>query len=172
MSLPQGFTAHGATFTLETSANEARILREIMDQVAELAAHGDASVDEAVGRLLPDGYRDDEKAALELRSLTEGSLRSAKVAAAREVASTLPHHAGAVELDEQQAQSWLTALTDARLVLANRIGLTGDSDLIGELDDAVAEDPEGPRTFAISVYHYLSFLQETLVHAVADWDEQ
>ena len=38
---------------------------------------------------------------------------------------------------------------------------------MSELDDAVAREPNGSRVQAITIYHYASFLQESLVTAIS-----
>jgi len=61
---------------------------------------------------------------------------------------------------------WLRALTDVRLALGLRLGITDDTDLEEELDAAVLHDPTSPRVGQLSVYAYLTYLQESLVGAL------
>ena len=61
-------------------------------------------------------------------------------------------------LDDEQARAWLTALNDVRLVLAERMGLRTDADA-----ERLADDPSGTA----ALYDFLTWLQETLVHAVS-----
>ncbi len=131
-----------------------------------------AGQDPALARLFPDGYRGDADAAAELRELTQPSLRELKVDNASTVLDDLPLDGGQVRLDADGAEAWLLAINDARLVLGARLELTDDTDLASELDDAVAADPTSPRVMAISVYHYLSFLQETLIEAMDPTDDR
>jgi Domain of unknown function (DUF2017). len=72
-----------------------------------------------------------------------------------------------VRLDDGTLAAWLTALTDVRLVLGERLGLRSDADaeeLQAALDDA---DDSDPRAWLAAVYDFLTWLQETLVHAAS-----
>ena len=118
--------------------------------------------DPVLARLLPDAYRDDPEASGEFRRYTEQELRSGKVAAARTVLATLPAGGGRVRLSEPEAQAWLRALNDVRLALGVRLEVTDD------FDDRVEEiGPDDPRAPYIDIYHWLAFLQETLVRALS-----
>lgn len=117
--------------------------------------------DPVLGRLLPDAYRDDTEAAGEFRRFTEQELRSGKVAAAQTVLDTLPEDGGRVELSEQDAQIWLRALNDVRLVLGVRLEITEDTALRSQ-----DLDPADPRSAYLWVYDWLTYLQETLVRAL------
>jgi Domain of unknown function (DUF2017) len=117
--------------------------------------------DPVLARLLPDAYRDDTEAAGEFRRFTEQELRSGKVAAAQTVLDTLPEEGGRVELTEQDAQAWLRALNDVRLVLGVRLDITEDTAQRSE-----ELDPADPRSAYLWVYDWLTYLQETLVRAL------
>jgi hypothetical protein len=71
-----------------------------------------------------------------------------------------------VRLDGEEAEAWLRAINDARLALGVRLGITGDTDISDELDDAVLHDPASARVFQLSVYAYLGYLQESLLNAL------
>ena len=62
----------------------------------------------------------------------------------------------------------LKALTDVRLVLGERMGLRTDEDV--EVLDAAAEhlDPDDPLGYALAVYDFLTWLQETLASAMLE----
>ena len=120
--------------------------------------------DPVLARLLPDAY-DDGEAAAEYRRLTEGDLRAGKVAAARTALATLEMAAGQkLLLDDEQAQAWLSAINDLRLSLGTRYEVTEDT--YDEMDSMAADDPRLPP---LSAYLWLGALEETLVHALADW---
>jgi hypothetical protein len=137
--------------------------------LAELAHTRPKSPDDPVlARLFPDGYRDDPEAAAELRGLIEEDLRTQKLENVNTLLATLPLDGGQIRLDGEQAEAWLLALNDARLVVGTRLDVTDDMDILDELDDAVLRDPTGPRVFALSVYQLLGYLQESLVDALSD----
>ena len=87
-----------------------------------------------------------------MRALIEDALRAAKQASAQALLETLPDD-GRVSLDAEAAEQWLTALNDLRLALGTAIGVTEESE--------ESDDPD------LDVYHWLTFLQVTLVEAVS-----
>ena len=119
-----------------------------------------APEDPALARLLPDGYRDDPAAAAEFRRYTEPELRAGKLLRAETVLGSLARipHGGKLVLTAPESESWLTALNDLRLVLGTRLEVVEDGQ---ELEQT--SDPDDPRNYLISVYHYLSYLQESLI---------
>ena len=116
--------------------------------------------DPVLARLLPDAYRDDPEAAGEFRRYTEQGLRSGKVAAAQTVLATLPAKGGQVRLGPEDAQAWLRALNDVRLAIGTLLGITEDYE--DELEQASWADP---RSAYLEVYHWLGYLQDSLVRA-------
>lgn len=163
--------------------DEHRVLRHVLTEMRELlgddsatAAGGEddplaralgigtateAPADPALARLFPDGYTDDPQAAADFRRYTEPGLRSAKQVRLETALTTLGDQPGKVTLDAAQAEAWLGALTDTRLVLGERLGVTEDLDeLVGSLDE------DDPRLPLLWVYDRLTYLQETLVHAL------
>lgn len=65
-----------------------------------------------------------------------------------------------------QAPAVLVALTDVRLVMGERLGLRTDED--GARLEELAEElePDDPTVFALSVYDFLTWLQESLTQAL------
>ena len=118
--------------------------------------------DPVLARLLPDGYRDDPKAANEFRRYTESSLRSAKQQAAR-LGQRVQHFLGGrIQLTHDQAHAWLKALNDVRLALGVRLGVTEEfEEQWGRLRD------DDPQWAAYEVYAWLGAVQESLVQALA-----
>jgi Domain of unknown function (DUF2017) len=126
-----------------------------------LTENAELPTDPVLARLLPDAY-DDPEASGEFRRYTEQGLRSGKVAAARTVLATLPPKGGRVRLSGPEAQAWLRALNDVRLVLGMSLEVTDD------FDDQVAHmSPADPRAPYVGVYQWLAYLQETLVRALS-----
>ena len=115
--------------------------------------------DPVLGRLLPDGYRDDPAAAGEFRRLTEASLRRDKVAAAERMLAALPGDGpGEVRLDPETTETWLSTINDVRLALGTRL----------EVTEQMAEpDPDDPDAPAYVVYLWLTELQGVLIE-IAD----
>ena len=117
--------------------------------------------DPVLARLLPDAYRDDPEAAGEFRRYTEQGLRSGKVAAAQTVLDTLPAGGGHVRLRPDDAQAWLRALNDVRLAIGTVLGITEDYE-----DEMEAASWADPRSAYLEVYHWLGYVQDSLVSAL------
>ncbi|MCV2396158.1 DUF2017 domain-containing protein [Actinotalea sp. M2MS4P-6] len=127
----------------------------------------DPPEDPALHRLLPDASPDPELAA-ELRRLTEADLRTGKVARLRLLRGALEQAAPDLVVSPAGAPDVAAALTDVRLVLAQRLGLETDdqADEIRELAmarGAAADDAESTRRFLAAVYSVLTQLQGDLV---------
>jgi Domain of unknown function (DUF2017) len=118
--------------------------------------------DPVLARLLPDAYRNDPDAAGEFRRYTEQGLRSGKLAAAQTVLATLPAEGGQVRLGPEDAQAWLRALNDVRLAIGTVLGITEDYE--DELQQASWADP---RSAYLEVYHWLGYVQDSLVRALS-----
>ena len=121
----------------------------------------EAPDDPALARLFPDAYLDDTEASAEFRRFTERSLREAKVANATTALETLMRSGEKVTLTPQEAEAWLGALTDMRLALGSRLGITEEG--MAELAELPDEDP---RAATFHVYDWLTYLQESLVQSL------
>jgi hypothetical protein len=129
----------------------------------------DTPDDPALLRLLPPGYRDDDELAAEFRRFTERDLRSSKVADAMVVIETLNaalvEDASAetveVELDGEQARAWMRSITDMRLTLAERLGVTAEDD-----DYWLSLPDDDPRAAVHEIFGWLGYVLETLVDSV------
>jgi hypothetical protein len=123
--------------------------------------------DPALGRLLPPAYADDEEAAAEFRRFTERGLREGKVRDARIVLTNLADAGDGIpddlefDLDAQQARAWMRCLTDLRLTLAARLGVTADDESFW------AGLPETDERLPVyEIYGWLGYLLESLLDAV------
>lgn len=128
----------------------------------------DARSDAAVGRLVPDAYRDDEDAAAEFRRLTERDLldrRTADAALVRQLLApavpALPLDTGDPTLVEEvvvhaapdEVDALLRTLAAIRLVLASRLGV----------DDEDTHDSDDPR---FAIYDWLGYRLDALLTAL------
>lgn len=134
--------------------------------------------DTAVKRLFPDASRDPALAA-EYRRLGQLDLAEGKIADLRSVMTVMDASGpgrGGVALDQEGAVSFLRAVNDVRIVLADRLGLERDGDFdtvrmlqqIGErVEDATPVDAgQVGGDVVIAVYELLSWLQESLLRAM------
>ncbi|MET0931766.1 MAG: DUF2017 domain-containing protein [Aeromicrobium sp.] len=130
--------------------------------------------DPVLQRLLPDAYRDDPDDAGEFRRFTERSLTSVKVLNAETLIGSLvdggltfgelPDEDGdavEVELDDDEVQAWLRALTDVRLSLAVRLGIETDEDTM-----LVAQSEDEAVAAMSDIFEWLGYVQETLIAAL------
>jgi len=150
-SRPQ-FQRKGDSVQLRLDAHERLLLGDLLDELEHLLDDPD---DPELRRLFPPAYSepaDDEQ----YRSLVRDQLVSGREKAVATVRRTL---AGET-LDLEQADQWLRALNDLRLMLGTRWDVSEQLDY-GELD------LNQPRGRELAVYGYLSWLQEQLVEALA-----
>jgi hypothetical protein len=134
--------------------NEERAL--LMGLAAELRALLDGEPDDpSLRRLFPPAY-DDEADERAYRELAGDSLLDGR----REALELLSRTAERQQLTAEEADAWLRALNDLRLVLGTRLDVR---------EDTFADEPDlnEPRGQALAVYGYLSWLQEQLVHALS-----
>jgi len=141
--------------SLTLPEHERALLADLVAQLVAVLEGGDPG-DPAVARLLPSAYPDDEEAAAEFRRFTADDLTTRKVANARRVLDDLGPPA-ATRLDEAGQQSWLRTLTDLRLVLGSRLGVT---------DGGPAPTDDPAALVMHDVFDWLGYLQESLVQAL------
>jgi hypothetical protein len=125
--------------------------------------------DPALDRLLPTAHRGDDEVAAEFRRLTEEGLRQRKSANLdTAIARIRAADDDRVVLDAAAAHAFLIALTDVRLLLGERMGMRTEED--AEALHAAMEtiDDEDPLGYAMAWYDFLTWLQETLAHALMD----
>jgi hypothetical protein len=136
---------------LRLDVHERLLLSDLLDELERLLDDPD---DPELRRLFRPAYSDridDEQ----YRSLVHDQLVSGRSKALATVRETL---AGET-LDLEQADQWLRALNDMRLVLGTRWDVTEQLDY-GKLD---LNEPRGRE---LAIYGYLSWLQEQLVEAL------
>ncbi|SFB14558.1 protein of unknown function [Amycolatopsis marina] len=142
------------------------------DELAELTGirtgPSESPNDPVLSRLLPDFHKldpdnpskEDLDSAAALRSLHEPEVLEAKVGVAAVVLGSLPPDGGDVKLTLEQADAWLSAINDVRLALGTALDVTEDMP-----DELPEDDPRAPH---LGVYHWLTWVQETLVQALAE----
>jgi hypothetical protein len=173
---------------ISLSGEEASALSALAAQVATLLADGAAGApspetdpleamvglttepvaapdDPALRRLLPDAYAD-ETLSGEFRRLMDSELRRQKTEALDEVRRAVDGTGESglkLKLTLDQAETWLRALTDIRLVLGTRLDVT--EDLEDRWANLTADDPMAPL---LAAYEWLGWLQESVVLALDD----
>jgi hypothetical protein len=136
---------------LSLNPSEQLLLRDLLDQLEPLLADPE---DPAVRRLFPPAYSDDESDE-QYRSLVRDQLVTGRTKSLATVRDTV----GETSLTAEQADEWLRALNDLRLVLGTRLDVTEDLDYESvDLETVTGRD--------LAIYGYLSWLQEQLVEAL------
>lgn len=189
-------TRSGVRVSLEQAEREvlARLIEDVAELLEESAAQAPTTdvddpewavlaaalsapppQDPAVARLLPDGNRDDAELAESFRRLTEHGLREKKRSSLGTAAQAL-RRADPVVLAPAEAAALLKALTDVRLVIAERLGLRSDEDAerlhqalqLLHLRSQLGEDLDGDAEWfgAALTYDTLTWWQEALVGAL------
>lgn len=144
-------TRHGE-IAVHLAAEEQLLLRRVAASTLALLRDGD---DASLRRLFPPGY-DDAELEREYRELTRGELTGRREQELELLEATV----GRDVLTPAEADAWLRALNDVRLVLGTRLDVTEELDWN-------ALDPGDPRLPELAVYGYVSWLQEQLVDAVS-----
>ena len=139
---------------------ELRLSREEQSLLAGVVAELRALLEGAPGdpslrRLFPPAY-DEAEEEQAYRELMGGELLGGRLATLELVAQTLEHE----RLSAEEADAWLRALNDLRLVLGTRLDVR---------EDTFAEQlrQDDPRAPALAVYAYLSWMQEQLIEALS-----
>lgn len=154
------------------------------DELATLtgmrSGHAQAPDQAPLARLLPDFHRPEEGAGDDpdsqavarahnsgMRMLHEPEIIDAKLDAAAVVLRTLPSRGGTVSLTPEQGESWLNCLNDVRLGLGAML-LEADAPEDGAPQTIPEQVPEDdPRSAHLDVYHWLTFMQDSLCTALA-----
>ncbi|HVE91262.1 MAG TPA: DUF2017 family protein [Actinomycetota bacterium] len=151
---------------IQLDQREAGILRGLIEEMRALLSPGSVALardqpapDPVLERLFPDASPDPD-AALEFTRLVGAELHAHKLQVLSR-ASELLGERGPVrlELEGEDLTSWLTLLTDLRLAIGTRLGV----------DEAAMEadlDRDDPKAGAMSVVHWLGWVQERTLRQV------
>ncbi len=148
--MSEPFTSHRNRIRVHLSAPEVEVLADLPLLLGSVGYDAD---DPAAVRLAPAAYPDLPEAEAEWRRYVEPELAQGRDLDRASFLDTL----GASVLSEEEAGAWLRIIGEARLVLGARLGITED----GWTDAEPGTDP------ATALLHYLSWLQEGLVAALA-----
>lgn len=147
----------GAILYLEE--HEAGLLRELLGETRTLLEADVPRADPVVARLFPDAYEDPEDAQA-YQDMVGDELRREKLRALAAVSESVGAAGSAsVELDDELTSAWLAWLTDVRLAVGTRLGVTEET-MGAEVDPA---SPEAP---AYEVLHWLGWIQESIIERI------
>ena len=151
----------GGGFKIRIPDDERDILRSVGPGLREVLVDRATAIepgeDEAVDRLFPEAYPDDEERQAEFRLLAHDHLLESHLGALAVLEETVD----AERLDEDQLLGWMRALNQIRLVIGVNLGVTEERDEWPEsLDD--------PRAPGFAIYQYLTYLQGDIIDALSD----
>lgn len=137
-------------------------------------------LDDALEKLLPD-MSEDPEAANELRKLTEESVAGAKIenlVTLYEGLAAVPDESDRIEITNDQAGAWMSAMNDIRLVLSARLEINDDDAANAVYEraglftssysrhDGDLPEIETPHDMMAVLYAMITWWQESLVGAV------
>jgi hypothetical protein len=123
------------------------MLRILYNELDQLLGQDDPSL----RRLFPPAYDQDPEFDAEYQRLMREDLLDRRRAALATMLRTLDND----ELTEEELTGWLGALNDFRLVLGTQLDVSEE--------DLFIDTPEQ------ALYHYLGYLEESVVSALAGW---
>jgi hypothetical protein len=139
-------------YRLRLDHHERAVLRSLCDELRSLIE----TEDPGVARLFPAAYRADPEASAEYDRLVRDSLVAGRIEALQTVERTLD----ADRLDEEELAAWCGVLTDLRLVLGERLGVTEDLYERGI-------DRSDPFAAELALFAWLTWLQSAVVEGLA-----
>jgi hypothetical protein len=149
----------GCAVRVRLDEQEADVMRTLVSEMEEMLDAG-RPADPVMERLFPRAYtkQSDEEAYQELvGSDLEGSKKRALKTLGQDLGTK-----GAVDspLSQEQADKWLTALTDMRLAIGTRLDVTEET-MGQELD------PNDEKSPTMAVLHWLGWVQESIIERIS-----
>jgi hypothetical protein len=147
----------GATLVLDEL--ESQLLRRLTGELRALLTGSRVGNGPVLDRLFPDAYEtpDDEAA---YREIIGDELFDEKLRALDLLSASLSDGATEVTIAGEDFGTWLACITDLRLAIGTQLDV--DEERMG------AEiDPKDPDAQALTVLHWLGWLQEGLLRSVA-----
>lgn len=137
---------------------ETELLRTAIREYVELLDAPPRPEDPVMARLFPSASLDDPALEVAFRDLSASDLDAHKRATAGCALASLDGDRKA-PLNEEQQEAWLVLLTDLRLAIGVRLGVTEET-----LESY--PNPNDPAQWPLAVLGYLGALQESLVQAL------
>ena len=141
---------------LSLDDGETLLLRNLIEEMQMMLQADIPRTDPVKERLFPRAYEDPDNEET-FRDLTSSDLENAKLEALRVVRDSLGDRGGAqVDLGPDEVGSWLRLLTDLRLAIGVRLDVT-------EEIMSAEVDPDDPNAPALSVLHWLGWVQGSIL---------
>ena len=157
--MPEFHPLSGGGVRLVLDSDESRVLRGLAEELRSVLTGAGPADDPVVERLFPAAYEDpfDEES---YRDMVAGDLEQEKIAGLDAVTSALAVDREAdIALGSDDVSGWLATITDLRLALGVRLGV--DEERMG-----AEVDPRSADAAAMTVLHWLGWVQEGIIHAL------
>jgi hypothetical protein len=160
----------GDAIVVRLESDEIAALRDLAGQVQTVLGGGlpEYGTDPVRDRLFPRAYLDptEDRAESDFQSVVHEDLAAAKATSVAAFLADLDAKTDrkgrvSVTLLPDALAQWVGALNDLRLAIGVVIGVTED-------DDADSIDPRDPRAIGFATYHWLTWLQGSLVEVLLD----
>jgi Domain of unknown function (DUF2017) len=148
-----------ADSTMRLDEAEADLLRRLTAEMETLLVTEGGESDAVMDRLFPDAYEspEDESA---FREIVGDDLHKHKIDALTEVRKALGRRGGAtIAFSEGDPGTWLTVLTDLRLAIGSKLGVTEET-MSQDLD------LDQPTNSSMLVLHWLGWMQESILQEI------
>ncbi len=138
---------------------ETDVIRRLAGELRALLASGADGSDDVFDRLFPTTYADDEESERAYRELVTDDLVQYKLEALDAVSMSLGDEETDITLEGDALSIWLACLTDLRLAIGTRLGVDEDQ-------MAADIDPHDSHAQALSVLHWLGWIQEGMLRTI------
>ena len=145
---------------LHLEPEERELMHQLLSEMRTLLEAELPRQDDVTRRLFPDAFEDEHESE-EFRELVGDELRAGKLAAVNTFDADVTGRGSAeIVLEAEKVAGLLAVLTDMRLAIGTRLGVTEDT-MGAEID------PDDPDAAAWSVLHWLGWVQESVLSAIA-----
>lgn len=136
------------------------MLKHTIEDYRQLLSADPSTDDPVRARLYPSASLDDPKITKQFHELVHSDLEAHKKHTAQVALSCLDQPRWRGSLSDEQTNAWMVLLADLRLALGVKMGVTEET-MEGD------PDPADPEQWPLALLHYLGFLQNALIEAVA-----
>ena len=143
---------------LKLEPQERELLRQLIAEMRTLLEADLPRADDVTRRLFPDAF-DNPRESEEFRKLVGDELRGDKLKALNAVNEQLEDGSGGIALEPGAVQGLLSVLTDLRLAIGTRLGVTEET-------MATEPDPSDPDAPTLAVLHWLGWVQESVLSEI------
>ncbi len=146
-------------FRLTLEQDEGTLLTRLFDEMKALLSADLPRSEPVTDRLFPKAYETDEDQAA-FEELVGDQLRNGKQDALKKVRTMLETGSGdAVDMSRDDVDAWLTVVNDLRLAIGTRLDVTE-----GTMQQELG--PDDPDAAALSVLHWLGWMQESMLRGI------